>query len=162
MQSSGIHGAQFVTRRFFGRVSDEGTALIETALTLPIMLLLLTGAVEFARASYTAIEVSNAANAGAQYGAQSATKAADTTGIQTAAVADAPDITLATPTSSISCTCSDGTTPSSCAAGCASSSATLERILTVQTQTTYTPMIHVAGFANSFTLNGVAVRKVFQ
>jgi Flp pilus assembly protein TadG len=136
----------------------SGTALIETALTLPLLLLLLAGAFEFARAEFAAIEVSNAANAGVEYGTQSSAHAADTTGIQLAASSDARDITLGPTTSSISCICSDAT---ACSSGtCASAHA--EQILTVQTQTTYAPIIGWPGIPSSITLTGQAVRKVFQ
>jgi Flp pilus assembly protein TadG len=162
IRKSVIHGFVMGLQKKLG--STDGTALIETALTLPLLLLLLTGSAEFARAGYAAIEVANAANAGVEYGTQSSAHAADTTGIQLAASDDAPDIALGTTstTSSIACICSDGTTPSSCANGCSSSSAHLEQILTVQTQETYAPLIHWPGLPTTITLNGQAIRKVFQ
>jgi Flp pilus assembly protein TadG len=68
------------------RIKEEkGQALVELALTLPALVLLLVAAAEFARVSYASIEVSNAAMAGVQYGAQSPIEAADTAGIQAAA-----------------------------------------------------------------------------
>ena len=52
------------------RSNDSGTALVELAVTLPVLIALVVGTADFARVFYTAIELSNAARAGAQYGAQ--------------------------------------------------------------------------------------------
>jgi Flp pilus assembly protein TadG len=145
-----------------GKIAEErAQALVELGLTLPMLVVLLMGAVEFARAAYTGIEVSNAAKAAVQYGGQNNTTAADTTGMQTAATNEAPDITMATPTVSTSYICSNGTTSSSTPPTC-SSGGTVETILTVNTQATYTPMIHIAGLGASFTLHGQAVQKCLQ
>ena len=48
---------------------EDGQALIETSISASLLILLMLGAVEFGRAAYVAIEVSNAARAAAQYGA---------------------------------------------------------------------------------------------
>jgi Flp pilus assembly protein TadG len=132
--------------------SEQGGALVETAVTMPILFLLLLGAAEFALVEYKAIEVSNAANAAAQYGTSSPISAADTTGIRLAATNDATNVAL--------CICSNGTA-STCAAGDCSSSH-IEQILTVQTQASYTPPIHLPGLPMTFALQGLAVRKVLQ
>ncbi len=75
------------------RKRESGQSLVELALCMPMLLVLLAGAVEFSRMAFAAIEVSNAAMAAVQYGAQDPTNAADLTGIQTAASNDAPDVT---------------------------------------------------------------------
>ncbi|MBE7159246.1 MAG: pilus assembly protein, partial [Rhodospirillales bacterium] len=62
--------------------------MVELALLLPLLLLLLVGAVDLGRAFYVAIEVSSAASAGAVYGTQNPT---DTAGMQNAAALNAPD-----------------------------------------------------------------------
>jgi Flp pilus assembly protein TadG len=150
-----------VARR--GAANDCGGALIESALVLPILLLLLTGATEFAMAAYGAIEVTNAANAGADYGAASAITAQDTAGIRLAAHNDATNIPIAPATVTRTYTCSNGSatngTPPvlSCVGGSA-----VETILTVATQATYSPPIHWPGLPSTFTLRGQAVRKVSQ
>jgi Flp pilus assembly protein TadG len=137
---------------------NGGQALIEMAVTLPFLLLLLIGAFELARAGYAAIEVSNAANAGAQFGALNNSNSVDTTGIQTAASGDAPNIALGTTSSSISCICSDGSASTCLSTDCSSSH--IEHILTVQTHANFDPLIHWPGVPNSFPLTGRAVRKV--
>jgi Flp pilus assembly protein TadG len=148
--------------RRHGKIAEErAQALVELGLALPMLVVLLLGAVEFARAAYVGIEVSNAAKAAVQYGAQNSTTAADTTGMQTAATNEAPNITLGTPTVSTSYMCSNGTSTSSTPPTC-TSGGTVETILTVNTQATYTPLIHVAGLGSSFTLYGQAVQKCLQ
>src|SRR5277367_3888446 len=84
---------------------DRGQAFVELALVLPIFILLMIGAVEVGRLAYASIEVSNAARAGAAYGAQTGTTASDFTNIQLAATEDAPDVTSLSATPSLSCSC---------------------------------------------------------
>jgi len=139
---------------------ERGQALVETAISLPILLALLVGAAEFATVAYTSIEVSNAAMAGVQYGTQNSATAGDTTGIQTAATNDAQNITLGTTTVTHSCICSNGSASTCLPTDCSGSN--IETILTVKTQATFTPFIHVPGLSSSFTLHGQAVQKVLQ
>ncbi len=75
-------------RRFATFGKSRGQSLVELALVLPVLLLLMVGTIEIGRFSYYSILVSNAARAGAQYGAQSLTTSADSAGIQTAAKND--------------------------------------------------------------------------
>jgi Flp pilus assembly protein TadG len=143
------------------RISGNcGQALVELALSMPLLIGLLVGAVEFARMAFASIEVQDAAMAGVQYGAQDTTTAADTTGIQTAASNDAPDVTLGTPTVSISCICADGSASTCLSTDCSTSA--IEKIVTVQTQASFTPLIHKLGVPGTFTLHGQAVQKVLE
>src|ERR1700744_6377881 len=81
-----------VIARLAGLRSESGQSLVELSLGLTAMTVLLIGATEFGGLAYASIEVSNAARAGVQYGAQNHTTASDTTGMQTAATQDAPDV----------------------------------------------------------------------
>jgi Flp pilus assembly protein TadG len=90
------------------RKDDRGQSVLELALVLPVLLLLLIGTIEIGRFAYYSIVVSNAARAGAQYGAQNLIAAGDQTGIQTAAKNDA-NIAGLTVTSDLRCGCT-GTT----------------------------------------------------
>jgi Flp pilus assembly protein TadG len=122
--------------------------------------LILLGAAEFGRVAYAAVEVSNAARAGAAYAAQNGSTASDTTGIATAAANDAANLTGLTTTSSHSCVCSDGTS-STCTAGDCSASH-IEETVTVNTQVSFDPLIHLPGLPTAFTLKGQAVQKCSQ
>lgn len=144
-------------------IREEGGAIVETALTAPMLLALIMGSVEFARVAYAAIEVSNAARAGVTYGAQSGLTAADTAGIQWAATHDGvniPGMTVGTPILTYSCssgTLSQGPPPS-----CPGNGAHLIETVTVQTQVSMDPLIHVPGLPKTYTLYGSAVQTCLQ
>jgi Flp pilus assembly protein TadG len=140
--------------------SRRGNALVETSILLPVLATLLIAAYEIGAAAYTSTEVSNAALAGVQYGAQTAATAGDTTGIQTAATNDAPNISLGTTTVSHSCICADGSASTCLPTDCSGSA--IITILTVKTQATFRPLIHMPGIPSSFTMYGQAVQKVLQ
>ena len=146
--------------RFCGGKDAGGQALIELALTVPLLLLLLLGGAELGKVVYVAIEVSNAASAGVQYGAQNTITASDTSGIATAASDDATDLTGLSTTSSFSCICSDGSASTCLRTDCSTSN--IEEILTVQTQATFSPLISIPALPAQFTLHGRAVQKVIQ
>jgi Flp pilus assembly protein TadG len=146
------------------RDGDVGQALVEAALTLPLLFLLLLGAAELAWLAYNAIEVANAAKAGVAYGAQSVNTAADATGIQNAARLDASDVTATlTATSSTAGVCSSGAACTGAGNTCLNTDCPspdhIETILTVNTSATVSPLIHLAGLPLSYTLHGKAVQK---
>jgi Flp pilus assembly protein TadG len=142
---------------------DAGQAFVELALVLPIFLLLLVGAAELGRIAYASIEVSNAARAGAAYGAQSHITASDIGGIQLAATQDAPNITSMTATATQSCLCSDGTAPTCANAGttCVTPIRIIEYVQ-VNTTAPVNTLFHLPGIPNSITLTGQAIMRVEQ
>src|SRR5258708_1796299 len=79
-------GGASVARAFLA--GDTGQGLVELALTLPLFMLILLGAAEFARFAWASIETSNAARAGVQYGAQDHVTAKNSALIQAAALND--------------------------------------------------------------------------
>lgn len=153
---------------------ERGQALIETAFAIPLLLLLLVGAAEFARFAYAAIEVSNAANAAADYGASSHAAAGDWSvsgstysgGIVNAATLDAANLSGLTVSSiSQSCSCSDSTySPTSCSdnSTCSSNNTSMVESITVKTQASYDPLIHLPGGQASMVLSGQATRTVIN
>jgi Flp pilus assembly protein TadG len=138
---------------------ETGQSLVETALVLPLLVTILLGGAEVAQVAYAAIEVANAARAGAQYGAQNGGTASDTAGIATAAANDAANLNLTT-TSSYSCVCSNGSASTCANTDCANSH--IEEILTVNTQATVNPMFHIPGLPTTYTLKGQAIQKCLQ
>jgi Flp pilus assembly protein TadG len=66
--------------------------MLEFAFAAPIVIFLLVGLIELGRFGYFAILASNAARAGAQYGAQDLMTAFDTAGISSAATADGQNL----------------------------------------------------------------------
>jgi Flp pilus assembly protein TadG len=144
---------------------EDGQSLVETAFLVPLLIVVLLGAVEFGRVAYEAIEVSNAAKAAVQYGAQNRTTAIDSTGMKTAAANDAPNVSGLVTNVSTACTCANTQyTPSSCSDNttCSSNGTVNEITLTVTTSATFTPIIHCPGLPNSITLHGQAVQRVMN
>lgn len=150
---------------------EDGQALVETALTMSLFVVMMLGAVELGRLAFAAIEINNAAKAAAQYAAQNHATALDQTGMLSAAQSEyfnSSSVQLISPsgTSGYSCTCaSDGSTASCSnnsltAPSCSGSYA--EVTLTVKTQTSFDPLIHVPGLPGPFTLQGTAIQKVLQ
>jgi Flp pilus assembly protein TadG len=138
------------------RDSERGSSLVELAFMLSFMLLLAIGVIDFGRAFYDSIEVSNAARAGAQYGELNPS---DTTGMIAAAKSDASDISAITATAAIGCMCSDGTGASAnCATtpSCGSSARQLNYVQ-VNTSYTYTTYFPWPGVPASFPLTGKAI-----
>ena len=143
------------------RAGEAGTALVETALTLPLLFALILGAVEIAQVAYASIEVADAAKAAVAYGAQSGGTAGDTTGITYAATHDAANIpSLSVTNISVSYICSDGSAATGLSTDCANSH--IEEILTVNTQATVSTVVHLPFLPTSFTLHGQAIEKCLQ
>jgi Flp pilus assembly protein TadG len=86
--------------------SDAGGALVELAVALPLLVLVLAGTIDFARVFYTAMAVTGAARAGAQYGAYSPARSGDTTAMETTAL-NATSTTGMTASASRYCQCAD-------------------------------------------------------
>jgi Flp pilus assembly protein TadG len=70
----------------------RAAAIVELAVLLPFMALLFAAAADFGRVFYYYVTVTNCARSGALYASIDATHAADTTGIQSAAQAEAPEL----------------------------------------------------------------------
>lgn len=83
----------YINRLFSSnRNKQQGMATIETAIVLPLLVLFLLIVLDFGRVMYTAITTTNAARAGAGYGAQHVGTIIDKAGIKTAALQDATDL----------------------------------------------------------------------
>jgi Flp pilus assembly protein TadG len=150
------------------RYSDAGSALVELALSLPILVLLLLGGVEFGRFAYLAIELTNAAKAAAQYGAQTSNTGADPVGMQLVASQDAPEVTaqctnFTTTVAATSCACVVGgssTPAATCTSACAGGY--IVQNLDITTSAQCTPVIYPSGFGGTLTLTGHAVQEVLK
>jgi hypothetical protein len=153
--------------------SESGQAFVELFLAMTFILVpLLIGAGEFARAAYAYIEVSNAARAAVQYGAQnhatandSTGDAGDTAGMLTAArndyAFDPSELTL-NPAPTTVCNCSDTGNSVSCTDPTVCSGAHIEVTLTVHLQANFDPGFYEPFLPNSFTVTSTAVQKVLQ
>jgi Flp pilus assembly protein TadG len=165
-------GAWFAKWR--GLVRDEaGDSLVELALVLTFFCApLLVGTGEMGMLVYDSIEVQNAAHTGAAYAMQSATFAANTSGIQTAAQADAPSFgTSMTVTPTVYYVCSSalqgtqytGSGALATATGaCTGSSNHPLEFVNVNTSVSVTPPLHCPGLASSFALSGTSAMEIEQ
>jgi Flp pilus assembly protein TadG len=133
------------------RIGDEsGSMLVELSLVIPLLLLLLVAAVDFGRAWYTSLEISGAAEAGTLYGINNP---ADVSGMQSAALSEAPDISGLTTTASYGCECPDG---SSAVDSCSSTPTCTDNYVNyiqVTAVATYTFMIPWPGLPASWTIS---------
>jgi Flp pilus assembly protein TadG len=149
-----------IPARLHGLRTDRGDALIELALSLTVLTLLIVGTAEGGFLAYSAIEVSNAAHAGATYGSQDHATADDSSGMQTAAIQDAHDVSGITATASRFCKCS-GAGTSTCAVTDCSSSRIVEYVQ-VNTTASVSPPIKIPGSPSSYTFTGKAIMRVLQ
>jgi Flp pilus assembly protein TadG len=165
-----------------------GGALVEVALTAPIFILLVGGAAELARVAYYAVEVQNAAHAGALYGSLNVANAfGSASNIETAAQDDATNITITFPSAPTQeCVCetlgspptyssangSSSDAPGSCTdksiTGCTANNQDVVEYVVVQTQGTVPAMFPMKfkawgiGLPTSYTLNGLSMMRVLQ
>lgn len=157
------------------RLNSEtsGSSLVELAMVFSFLAMpLLIGTADMATLVHASIEVSNAAQAAAQYGMQSTTNSVDTSGIVSAGQADAPDFgtgLTVTPTTYYACSSSvtgtryTGTNAQSNATNaCTGIYNHALEFIQVTTSATITPKVHLPGLPSSFALNGTAIQEVLQ
>jgi Flp pilus assembly protein TadG len=104
------------------RKGRAGSAVIELALSVTLLLSVLTGIIELGRVFYVAAEVANGARAGVQWAAINPGHPNNLTAMQTAATNDAVNIGSLTATASEFCQCDNGAAVS-CTTGTCSSGA---------------------------------------
>jgi Flp pilus assembly protein TadG len=147
----------------FIRRGEDGGALVETALTLPLLVTMIAGAAEFSRVAYASLEVVSAAKAGVSYGAQTGGTATDLTGITYAAQNDAANVTsliVKSATSTYACSTSSDDPQGGANTGCPLSH--MQQTLTVVTEATIDPIIHLPGLPTTYTLKGQASQLCLQ
>lgn len=154
-------------RYIFG--NQIGGALVETALTAPVLLLMLLGLVEFGRVAYIAIQTSNAARAAVSYGSQNMITASDTNGMQAAAQLEASGLASQNVNLTVSavgnCSCSSPdttTTPFACSGASTAlcpDPSFVEQTLNVTVTATFDPIIHAGNFPGTFSITGRALQK---
>jgi Flp pilus assembly protein TadG len=149
------------------RQREEGSALVELAVSLPLLSIMLLGAAEFARLAYASIEVANGAHAAVMYAASSLAASSDTGGITNAANSDASNLSggsaISVTSVTTTCACADTTyTPTSCSdnSTCVNNNTSMVTAVTVQTQSTFSPLIHRPGAPTTYTLHGTSTQVV--
>jgi Flp pilus assembly protein TadG len=147
-------------RRSFAafRRSEPGTALVELAIVLPLLVLFAIGAAEFGRLYFAAITVANAARAGAQFGAQNAVSSSNFAGMTAAAQNEAGDIGTISNFPSRFCRCPDGSVPS-CTGSCGSYG-TPQVFVKDSVAKTINLILRYPGLPSSVTISRAAIFRV--
>lgn len=162
---------------------NGGAALVELALTAPLLLLVMIGAVELGRVAHFAIEVQNAARAGASWGTVNVRNASWAGMVQQAAYNDAPDLPGLIVTPANNCVCetlnltsntatfspNNGTTLScsdpaitSCTGTSSTTMQTTVSYVTVSTQATLSSIFQIAKLPGSYTFNGYSSLRILS
>jgi Flp pilus assembly protein TadG len=150
--------------------SESGGALVELVVALPLLVLVLVATIDFSRVFYTAMALTNAARAGAQYGAYTVAQSGNIAMMQTTAI-NATSTPGVVAVASRSCECAtdsgtfSATTPT--ANDCTSPPATscpgahLVVTVTVVTSKTFNTIIGGApGVPSSISLSRTATLRV--
>jgi Flp pilus assembly protein TadG len=152
---------------------ETGSSLVEVAMILCFFCVpMMVGTAEMGLVVYDSIEVQNAAHTGAQYAMQSATAAADTEHIRTAAQGDAPTFgTALTVTPTVYYVCSAAINGTQYAGSNGLSNATsactggvnhpLQFVQVVATASV-TPSLHNPGIARTFSVSSTSAMEVQQ
>jgi Flp pilus assembly protein TadG len=152
---------------------EAGSAAVEMAVTLPLLILLMLGAIDLGRAFFAADAVSEAVQAGVHYGSRKTNKTdyadptspaalANYTAMQTVATNAAGDVTGFTTTASSFCTCSNAPdTTVTCSAGCTAGN-TLRFYVQVQGSNTFTTSVPYPGIPHTLAISRTAKMQVVQ
>ncbi len=135
-----------------------GSGLIELALMFTVMMMLFLGVIDFALVTQQAMVVSEAAYAGAQYGAVSG-NSSNTATMQTIAANSATGIAGFAATATKWCACSPGGTAVSCTSTCASYGTPIAYVQVVTTATA-SMLFKYTGIPLSVPLRGICVLRV--
>ncbi len=149
----------------------EGSALIEIALILSLLgIPMFLGTAQLGTLVYDSIEVSSAAHLAASYGAQSATFAANSSGMITAAQTEASDFgtgLTATPTTFYACSIAISGTrytgsnaQSNATSACTGAGNRALEFVQVATSVAVTPSIRCPGLPSTYTLTGLSIMEV--
>jgi len=130
-----------------------GSAFLELAVMLPVLVLLMLGATDFGRVFFDAMALAGAARAGAGYGARPG-KTADYAGMRQAALNDAIDVQGVTATAERYCQCSSGTTVV-CSSNCVGENKRI--FVRVTVQKTFKPLASYPGIPSPVNLVGRAL-----
>jgi len=152
--------------------SQCGGALVELAIALPVLIVVFAATIDFARVFYTAMALTDAARAGAQYGAHNAANSTDAAGMQSAASA-ATNTTGITAVATRLCQCAtdagvfSATAPTAndCTSPETTSCPSKHLIVTVSVTTSKTFTTIMTGFPSipgSVSLSRTATMRVFQ
>jgi len=145
-------------RGILGRLAGDrgGNVAVEFALALPVLIVMLTGLIDYGRATYDRMALETAARGAVQYARQAPS---DTAGIRAAALnAGGVAATATVEVPAPFCECPDGSSIG-CTATCASGDA-VRRFLSVTVRQDFEPLFPYPGLPSPLALAGSAVIRV--
>ena len=140
--------------------SRAGSALVELALVLGMLMLILMGTIDFARLFFAAVTVAGAARAGAQYGSQSNTFTGDYAGMRTAADENAQDLDATTPSAVRFCKCENGNDADCVTGTCSEGVPQIYVRVEVEMQKTFAVMVDLPGIPSTTAITRRATFRV--
>lgn len=102
-----VRGWMLTGKRSKRQTRQQGNAVVELGLMLPLILLLTLGATDFGRLFYSAVTVVGSSTAGAFFGAHSNVHSVDSAGMQGLASSSATDLESVTVNGAQYCDCPD-------------------------------------------------------
>jgi Flp pilus assembly protein TadG len=138
-------------RRHRSLRSQAGQSAVEFGLMAPVIILIFLIGADVARAFSTLSILSNAARAGAQYGGQNRSTAADFAGMRTAATNDANGLAGFSATASNVCQCNGSSILCTAASSCASN---LQVYVQVNTSASFSTVLPYPGITQTLQLQG--------
>ena len=146
-------------KRKIRKEGEKGSALVELGLFTPALLLILIGAIDFARVYNASITLTNAAEVGALYGSRSVSASSDTAGMKAAATNDGKDLASMTADATSYCSCGQGTGGSCPATGCTAASPA-HKYVKVTTSYTFNTVFPIPGIPSSVPMTRTAILPV--
>jgi Flp pilus assembly protein TadG len=146
-----------ITRFRKGRIGgEEGTAAIEFALMIPLLLTLMMGVVDLGFAIYTGMQVYSAAEAGALYAARNGWDSAGISSAVTGATGTSGITATPAPTHFCGCPTASGVVTWTCGTNCASGS-TAGQYARINASLAYSTILPYAalGLPSTFTAKSV-------
>ncbi len=138
--------------------SRAGSAIVELALVLPMLMLILVGTIDFGRLFFEAVTVVDAARAGVQYGSRSNTFSGDYDGMKAAADDNARDLDATTPSAVRFCKCENGNDVDCVTGTCAEG--VPQVYVRVEIQKTFDVMVGLPGIPSTTALTRQATFRV--
>ncbi len=138
--------------------SEEGSALIEVALALPVLVLVLGGTVDVGLYEERKMQVVEAASAASAFGAQGNNQL-NVSGMQTAASAASPSLTNLVVAASVLWTCTPGGAAVSSTANCGNGESPLQYVVVATSANVSAPM-PLASLGSNLTVKAKATYRV--
>ncbi len=143
-------------RRFLS--AEDGSALVEVALALPLLAMVLGGTVDFGLYEEFKMQVIEAANAGAAFGAQGGNQI-NIAGMRNAAATASPSLSNLVVTAASVWTCSPGGAAVSSGASCTNGETPLQYVVVGTTANVNAPL-PLASLGTNMTVRGQATYRV--